>query len=374
MSSITIREVQNKSDLNIFIKFPWEIYKNDPHWVPPLLIDMKTILSKKKNPFYQHSEIQLFLALKGGRTVGRIAAILNRNHNKFHEEKTGFFGFFESVNDVMVVESLLTAAKLWLKGKGMSTIRGPMNLTTNDTCGMLCEGFDSAPYIMMTYNPQYYIDLMHSAGMQKCKELYAYYMTQNTEIPERFIKFAQKAMQDDSITFRNINMKKFDAEVKIVMEIYNDAWQKNWGFVPMTDAEIQHMANELRMGVDPDIVFIAEIDGEPAGFSLALPDFNQVLQKINGRLLPFGIFKLLKNKSKIDTVRVLTLGVKQKFQKKRALAPAFYYETYRRGIEKGYHSGEFSWILDDNMPMNRAITGLGASLYKKYAIYEAEIR
>ena len=371
--NIEIKTVQTKKELNAFIKLPWKVYKNDPHWVPPLILDMKKILNKKKNPFFNHSDAELFLAQKDGEVVGRVAAIINNNHNNTHNEKTGFFGFFECLNKPEAAKELLNSAEAWVKEKGMTSFRGPTNFSTNDTCGFLTEGFDLSPAIMMTYNPKYYLNFIKESGLNKVKSFYAYYLHHNTPMPERFINFAKKTLQDKSLRFRNINMKDFKNEVEIIQQIYNDAWENNWGFVPMEKAEFTHMAKDLKPVVDPDIIFIAEVDGEPAGFSLALPDYNQILKNINGRLLPFGIFKLLLNKKKITAVRVITLGVRHKFQKKRGLAPAFYYETYMRGINKGYSSGEFSWILEDNVLMNRALEGIGAKVYKKYAMYEKNI-
>jgi len=373
MRGIEIEKVETRRELNRFIKLPWKIYQGDPYWVPPLLIDMKKILNQNKNPFFKHSVADYFLAKQSGEVVGRVAAILNNNHNKFHNEKTGFFGFFESIDDPNVAQALINKAKDWCKEKCMTALRGPMNFSTNDTCGMLYEGFDSRPALMMPYNPKYYLDLLKAAGLEKTKELYAYKMEKSTPLPERFIRFAEKVKQDYSLRFRNFNLKDFDNEVKIVQSIYNDAWQSNWGFVPLNDEEFEHAAQDLKMAVDPDIVFIAEVNGEPAAFSLALPDFNEIFKDLNGRLLPFGIIKLLLNKKKIKRIRVITLGVKRKFQKKRGLAPTLYYETYMRGTEKGYTQGEFSWILEDNTLMNRALEGLGAKRYKTYAIYETKI-
>ena len=373
MSQIEIDRVKSRKDLKQFIKLPWKIYHRDSNWVPPLILDMKTILNKKKNPFFQHSEAELFLAKKDGEVLGRIAAIVNRNHNKIHNEKIGFFGFFECIEDNEVANVLLNAAKTWVSGKGMTHLRGPANFSTNETCCFLIHGFDSPPVILMPYNPKYYLDLIGNFGLKKAKEFYAYYFDRDMQIPERFERFAKKTLADDSISFRTINLKNFKREVKIVHSIYNEAWQNNWGFVPMTDAEFMHMAKDLKTIVDPDIVYFAEVNGESAGFSLAVPDFNEILKDINGRLLPFGIFKLLWNKRKIKRIRVITLGVRQKFQKKRGLAPTFYYETYTRGKKKGYSLAEFSWILEDNVLMNRALEALGAKVYKKYAMYEIDI-
>ncbi len=370
---ITIKKVETKSDLNIFIKFPWKIYKGNPHWVPPLLLDVKKLLNKKKNPFFLHSEADLFLAEKDGETVGRIAAILNNNHNEFQKEKTAFFGFFETINDQEVSDKLFETVKNWGQQKGMDTLRGPMNFTINDTCSLLIEGFDSSPSIMMIYNPEYYINLLEQAGFHNAKTLLAYDFTSDMSIPDRFVKFANRALQDSELNIRKMNMKKLDDEIKIVRDIFNNAWETNWGFVPLTEKEVEYLADDLKEGIDPDIVFIAEVNGEPAGFALTLPNYNEILKNVNGRLLPFGIFKLLFGKKKIKGVRVIILGITKKFQKKRGLGPALYYETYMRGVNKGYTRGEFSWILEDNILMNRALEGLGAKVYKKYAIFESKL-
>ncbi len=373
MATITIKKVESKKDLNRFIKFPWKIYKDDPNWVPPLLIDVKKILNKKKNPFFLHSEADLFLAEKNGEIVGRIAAILNNNHNDFQKEKTAFFGFFEAENDQEVSSELFKTVENWAQQKGMDTLRGPMNFTISDTCSLLIEGFDSSPAIMMTYNPEYYIKLLEQAGLHNAKTLLAYNFTSDMPIPERFVKFADRALKDSELNIRKIDMKKLDDEAKIVRDIFNDAWETNWGFVPLTEKEIEHLAEDLKDGIDPDIVFMAEVNGEPAGFALTLPDYNEIFKKINGRLLPFGIFKLLLGKKKIKGVRVVILGITKKYQKKRGLGPALYYEIYLRGKNKGYKHGEFSWILEDNLLMNRALEGLGAKVYKKYAIFESKL-
>lgn len=370
---VDIQPVTTRRELKAFIKLPWQLYDGDPNWVPPLILDLKKMLDRKKNPFFLHSEAEYFLARKNGEIAGRIAAILNRNHNNAHDEKTGFFGFFECIDDTQVANALLDAAKAWAKDRGMTRLRGPANFSTNDTCGLLIEGFDSPPAILMTYNPPYYLKLLADAGFQKIKELYAYMFTHDMPIPDRFKKFAEKVMEDPTVSIRGLDLKDFKREVEIVKTIYNDAWQNNWGFVPMTDEEFDHLASDLKPVVDPEIAFIARVNGEPAGFSLALPDYNEILKDLNGRLLPFGIFKLLWRKNKIKRARVITLGVRTKYQKKRGLAPAFYYETYRRGTNKGYEKGEFSWILEDNVLMNRALEGLGAKLYKRYAFYEQEI-
>ncbi len=367
---VQIEAVASGKDRKTFILFPWRIYQGDPNWVPPLILDMKNMLNPRKNPFFLHARVELFLARRNSEVVGRVAAIVNDNHNQFHNEKAAFFGFFESIDDPDVAAALLEQVEEWGRREGMSVVRGPMNFSTNDTCGLLIDGFDSPPVIMMPYNPPYYIDLLEKAGYTKAKDLYAYFMDHKTPLSPRVVKVAEKAMHDEGLTLRSLNMKEFDAELARVKAIYNSAWERNWGFVPMTDEEFSHMAKELKPIVDPDLVLIAEVGGEPAGFALCLPDYNQILRRINGRLLPFGIFRLLWNKRRINGLRVLTLGVTPKYRQSRAIAPSFYRSIYEVGIRKGYVWGEFSWILEDNVLMNRALKLLGARHYKTYRIYE----
>ncbi len=367
--------VKRKKQLLEFIKFPWRIYKKDPQWVPPLIAERKEFLDKRKNPFFKHAEVVFYLSKKNGQTVGRIAGIINRNHIEYHQEKVGFFGLFECVKDYQVAKVLLDAVRSWLKSKGMEIMRGPANFSSNEEWGFLAEGFDSPPVIMMGYNPPYYLSFMESYGLVKAKDLYAYFIDKSLPPPERVVRMAENIKKRGNIKIRNVNMKQFEGEVKRIKQIYNSAWSKNWGFVPMTDHEFDHLAKNLKRIVDPHMVFIAEVDQKPAGFSLALPDFNQVLARLNGRLFPFGILKLLwhtKIKNKIDGVRIITMGVVPEFQK-RGIDTVFYVETYNVGVKRGYRWAEMSWILEDNVLMNRTLRLLGAKLYKKYRIYEIAI-
>lgn len=373
MANITIETVKGRGALRQFIMFPWEIYRNDPYWVPPLIMDMKKILDRKKNPFFLHSEAEYFLARRNGKIVGRIAAIHNRNHNAFHHENIGFFGFFESVNDKDVARALIETVESWSRERGLDGIRGPMNFTTNDTCGMLIEGFDSIPFILMTHNPPYYNELLESAGYEKVMDLLAYKLSKEKGINPRISKIANLAREKEGVTVRPLNMKKFDEEVDRIKVIYNNAWAQNWGFVPMTDEEFRHLAKDLKPAVDPDLVLLAEVEGEPAAFALSLPNYNVALQKVNGRLFPFGLPKLLYYSRKIDAVRVITLGVIKKYQNSRGIGPLLYEETFKRGTRKGYNWGEFSWILETNKPMNSALQILGATVYKRYRIYERKL-
>lgn len=358
-----------------FIKLPWKIYKDDKNWVPPLISERKEFLDKRKNPFFKHAEVVFYLAKKHGKVVGRIAGIVNRNHIEFQKEKVGFFGFFECVEDYKVAKILLDGVKNWLKSKGMEIMRGPANFSSNEEWGMLLEGFDSPPVFMMTYNPKYYLDFMEKYGMEKARDLYAYFIDKNFPPPERVVKMAASIKQKENIKLHSVDMKNLENEAEKIKAIYNSAWSPNWGFVPMTDEEFDHMVKGLKQIVDPYLVFIAEVDGKPAGFSLALPDVNLVLHKINGRLFPFGLLKLLwhtKIKNKINGVRIITMGVVPEFQK-RGIDTVFYVETYNVGVKRGYTWAELSWVLEDNLKMNRILELLGARLYKKYRIYEINI-
>lgn len=352
-----------------FIHLPWDIYRQDPHWVPPLIGDMKKLLDKNRHPFFIHSSADFFLARRNGEYAGRITAILNNNHNRFHNERTGFFGFFESVDDKEVASALLDHAARWARDRGMTELRGPMNYSTNETLGTLIEGFDSSPCIMMPHNPRYYPELIESAGFEKAMDLYAWWLQTERGLDSKIVRVGKKVLEDESIRVRTIDMKRFWEEVEVIKSIYNDAWSANWGFVPMTDAEFNHLAGDLKLVVDPRIVLIAEKNGEAVGFSLALPDLNQALKKINGRLFPMGLPLLLYHSRRIPQVRVLALGIAKKLQNWGGLGAALYYESFRRGVAAGYRSCEFSWTLETNDLINRSMKLFGAEIYKRYRIY-----
>jgi len=375
MKEPRVEETKTNKDLTRFIKSPWKVYKSDKNWVPPLLSERKEFLDKDKNPFFKHAEVVFYLAKKNEKIVGRIAGIVNHNHVEFQREKAGFFGLFECVEDYEVARILLDTVRNWLKSKGMQIMRGPANFSSNEEWGFLSQGFDSPPVFMMSYNPKYYLDFVEKYGMKKAKDLYAYFIDKNSPPPQRVVKMAEHIRQKEKINLHNINMKDLKNEAEKIKTIYNSAWSKNWGFIPMTDEEFDHMVEGLKKVVDPNLVFIAEVDGQPAGFSLALPNINQVLQKINGRLFPFGLFELLwhtKIKNKIDGVRIITMGVIPEFQK-RGIDTVFYVQTYNVGVKRGYTWAEMSWVLEDNVKMNRVLDLLGAKLYKKYRIYEMGI-
>lgn len=370
LDRIEVVPVTTSREMRQFIRLPWKIYSNDPFWVPPLLLDLKSLLDRANHPFFRHSTADFFLALRNGRCAGRIAAILNNNHNSFHKERTAFFGFFESVNDQNVASALLDHAGQWGHARGMLRLRGPMNYSTNETAGLLVEGFDSSPCIMMPHNPAYYAKLVESAGFGKAMDLYAWFLLTDKGLNPKIVRVGEKVLKDQDVRVRSINMSEFWSEVDIIRNIYNDAWSENWGFVPMTDAEFAHLAKDLKMVVDPRVVLIAEKNGEPVAFSLALPDINQVLKKINGRLFPFGLPLLLYQVRHIRQVRVLALGISKKVQNWNGLGAALYYESFRRGVDAGYRSCEFSWTLENNDLINRSMQLFGARIYKKYRVYE----
>lgn len=372
MHSIEVFPVGSKSDIKKFIKFPWKLYHNDPNWVPPLLMDRRKLIDKVNNPFYKHSEVEFFLAHRNGELVGRIGAIINHNHNKEHKENIGFFGFFDCINDQDVSNSLFHTAKQWLKSRNVDAIRGPANPSVNDEYGLLIDGFDRPPVILMPYNPSYYQKLIEGAGLSKAKDLYAYHVCKEKAFSEKLVRVVEKVREREGLTFRSINMKNFTHEVEIIKDLYNKAWQYNWGAVPMTDEEFDYLAKDLKQIIVPELVIIAEFNGEPVGFSLSIPDLNIGLKyNKSGYLLP-GIFRLLVHKKKINWVRILVLGVVRERQKTGA-ASVLFYETAKRSVENGYFDGEASWVLEDNVMMNRAAEFLQAERYKTYRIYEARI-
>jgi len=375
--AVEIVPVETKKQKKQFVDFEWEINKKVPNWVGPLRIQRAEILDKKKNPFWQHAEYQLFLAYRDGRLAGRIAAITNENHNKFQKDNAGFWGFFESVNDQQVADALFRAAADWNREKGKDEMLGPMNPSTNDEVGTLIDGFDTPPFLMMTHNPPYYKELAENFGHTKAKDLYAWYITTEMaekNITDKMLRVSRKILKRYNITIRKINLKKLKEEVVLLKEIYNDAWSANWGFVPLTDPEFDKLAKELKPIADEELLLLAEKDGEPIAFSLTLPNVNEVFRKIpDGKLLPFGIFKLLFGLKKIKNVRVLVLGVKRKYQF-IGLGSVFYIETIRKALERGYYGGEMSWILEDNYQMNKAIEVIGSDKYKTYRIFRYPLK
>lgn len=373
MSAIEIKHVTSKKDLNTFLKFPWEIYKDDPYWVPPLLMEKKEILDKKKNPFFNNAEIDLYMAYKDGELAGRIAAIKNDMHNKVHNENVGFFGFFECINDQEVANKLLDTAREWLKVKGLDVMRGPASPSSNDEWMLLIDGFEDEPRLMMPYNPRYYMDLLDNYGLKKAKDMYAWKLERDKVLSsEKLKRIAELAKKRSGVTVRQLNMKDFTNELERFKEVYNKAWEPNWGFVPLTDEEIDAFAKNLKPLVEPEIVLFMEKEGETIGAALCMLDYNAIFKEMDGKLFPFNFLKLFTQKKKIKYARIITLGIIPEHQKK-GLDAVLYYEIVTRANEIGITNGEASWVLEDNDMMNRGAKVMNAEIYKTYRVYETEI-
>jgi len=372
---LSILPVRSRRDLSRFVDLPWHVYdaSRHPQWVPPLRLMVLDALDARSNPFYQQAARELFLAVRDGQVVGRIAAIENRAHNAFHDDKVGFFGFFEAFDDQDVATSLFEAAANWLRARGLDTMRGPMSPSTNHDVGLLVDGFDQHPTIMTSWNPPYYNTLCEAAGLAKAKDLLGYFVPLNDAefaLPKQFQEHAARALSRSNLVFRDVDLRHFTRELEICWEIYNSAWERNWGFVPMKRDEFVHMAKEMKSLILPQFAFVAEVAGEPAGFMLVLPDFNHIFKRIgNGRLLPTGIFKLLFGKKHLKSGRVILLGVKPAFRS-RSIFQLFAAEAFRRGTEYGAVGAEASWILEDNSLMTRPMEAMGARAYRRWRVYD----
>ena len=369
-----VSEVVTAKDRERFIRFPGAVYRGDPCWVPPLIAEVRAFLDPQKNPFFEHAEVKLFtVAQASGALCGRIAAVVNRRHNELHGERTGFFGLFECVNEPQAAAALFDAAADFLRAHGLTVLRGPENLSVNDDIGLLVEGFDTPPTVMMPHNPPYYPGLVEACGFRKAMDLYAYYGdAQELPLPERVVRGMDLCRRRYKFKVRPIDMRRFDEEIDQIYKVYTQAWEQNWGAVAMTRKEFDHLAAQFKSVLDPDLVLIAEVGGEVAGFSLALPDFNQALIKLNGRLFPFGILKLLWYRRKINMIRVITMGTLKRFRH-MGIDNYFYVETWKRASAKGMHRGEMSWILENNAPMNNALRNLGFRIYKRYRLYDRDL-
>ncbi len=372
---IAIEPVNLPGQMKAFIDFPHELYYRDPNYVPELFIAQRDLLTPGKHPFHEHSTMQLFVAKKNGGIAGRIAAIQNNNHNKFNHTSDGFFGFFDCVNDQQVANALFEATVQWLKNLGLNMLIGPLNPSTNEPTGVLIKGFHMPPVAMMTYNKPYYAGLMEGFGMTKNVDLYAYHLDTSL-VNQRTVRLQQallQRLQQKNVTIRCINIKNYKIEVARLREIYNAAWDKNLGFVPMTENEFNYLAKDLKMLLDPDLCLIAEHNGKIVGFALAIPDINELLIKINkGRLLPTGILKLLFGLKKIKYLRVLALGVINDYRK-MGIEACFYAGIIQKAQQKNLRGGEASWVLEGNEMMNKAMQNIKGELYKTYRIYEKSI-
>ncbi|MFI5209251.1 MAG: GNAT family N-acetyltransferase [Gemmatimonadales bacterium] len=371
---LRVRRVDTRRDLGQFISLPYRLHARDPLWVPPLRMDMETLLSRAKNPFFEHAEADYFLAERDGAVVGRIAAIHNRLHNETHHDKVGFFGFFECIFDQAVADALLDAAGAWLRERGLTTLRGPASFSVNDECGVLVDGYDAPNTLMMPHNPPFYPTLLEGAGLRKAKDLLVYrggYESCYIPVPERLARGTEVIRKRLGITLRPLDMSRFEAEVETIKRLYNSAWEKNWGFVPMTDHEIDHLAKQFKPVVNPDLVPFAEKDGQVVGFGLVLPDFNQVLRtNRNGRIFPAALQLLwaLKRR-KIRRCRILLLGIAPEWRGK-GIDAMLYHWIWTTSAKYHITWGEAGWILEDNPAMNAGLEKMGFTVYKTYRLYD----
>lgn len=365
----------NKNQLREFIDFPHDLYAGDPNYVPMLYLEQEALLNPKKSPFFKHSTAEYFMARKNGKVVGRIAAILNRNHLAFTGRQEGFFGFFDVINDQDVCNALLDAAANWLRGHRIVKVIGPANFSTNETCGLLVENFDEPPFIMNTYNAPYYAELLEHYGFAKNVDLLCYELV-DSDLPHDVMEFADKLEQrlaERGVTIRQINMKQFHREIEHFLPVYNASWAENTGFVPMTPDEVRQIGKDLKQVIDPEYVYFAEKDGQIIGVSLTIPNVNEVQIKLKrGRLFPFGVFKLLFGLKKIKSIRILALGTLKEYRR-LGVDVCFYVRNIKTSLRKGIRRAEASWILENNDMMNRALEHIHGKVYRKYRLYEKSI-
>jgi GNAT superfamily N-acetyltransferase len=368
---VDVVPVQNAKDLDRFIGYVYARYRGVPNWVPPLADDEKVRLTPGKNPFFEHGEAACFLAMDSGRIVGRIAASTDKNHDAYHGERQAAFGFFEA-ESAEAARALLAEAERWARAKGAQVLRGPLSFTTNDECGLLIEGFDVRPMLMMPWNPPEYAGWIESAGLGKAKDLYTWRIAPPEEPPAVYQRIAGIAKKRERVVVRQLDMKRFNEDLGRLKIVYNAGWEKNWGFVPMTDAEIDHMAKQLKPAVVPSLVLFAEIDGAPVGFGFVIPDVNTALAKVGGKLFPFGIVKLLWNLPRIREGRLMALGVLPEYQK-RGIGAVLVEGLMRATRDAHYTTCELGWTLEDNDSVHDLILTSGGTRAAAYRIYEKPI-
>ncbi len=373
---LEIVPVESQKQLKQFIQLPYSLYQSDPHWIPPLFLERWETLHPKKNPFYQHAEVQLFLAQKNGQIVGRISAQIDHEYEKIHQERVGHFGFFESVNDIQVASALFQAAEHYLKQKNAVCSMGPFSFSINEESGLLIEGFDQPLMTMMPYHLPYYASLIEKSGYKKIKDLYAWKYTIG-EIPKDAMEVAESLSQYPGLVIRTIRMKEFKKDLQKIIEIFNSAWSENWGFVPLTENEVDKTARDLKHFIDPEGVFIAELKGEAIAMVVAVPNLYEMISDLKGKLFPFGFLKLLWRikRKKYKSGRLMLLGVKKEYRKTSlgGLSLLLYTEMQKRCLKKGVEWGELSWTLEDNKAVNMGIGFMGGKHYKTYRVYEKKL-
>ena len=371
---LTVRPVRTRRDLTRFIKLPFELHRDSEQWVPPLISERRRFLDRSKNPFFDHAEAEYFLCERDGEVVGRITAHIDQRWDEFQGGNDGMFGFFECADDPEAAQRLIEVARDWLRGRGRDRMLGPMDFTTNDECGLLIEGYEIAPMILQPWHPPYYRELLESQGLGKRMDLLMWKLMmgelfEETEFHPFIHAASEKSANEHGVVIRNMRKRDLPAEIGRFMEVYNEAWGPNWGFVPITEAEVDFQARDLKPILQEEWAMIAEKDGEVVGAALTLPDINQVLKHMGGRLLPFGWLTFLRRRRQIDRVRVFALGVKPAYQH-WGVAAALYVRHIETAAEVGMPGGETGWILETNEPMNRAMEGMGGEVVKRYRLYE----
>lgn len=374
--SLTLRPTRSRRDRARFLDFFYRHYAGDPPFVPTLRLDTKKTLDPEKNPFFEHGQVELFLAERDGEVVGRIAAIVNGMHLKKYADRTGFFGFFEAIDDDAVARALLDAAAGWLRAKGLAAMRGPTNPSMNDVAGLLVDGFDRAPSILMPYNKPYYERMLVDYGFERAMTMYAYYVHKKYLDQAKLERGAEMVRRrNPGLRLRPLDVGRFMDEARLVMEIYNEAWSENWGHVPMTDREFEHLAKDLKQVIEPGLVQIVEVDGQPVAFSVTIPNLNQALRHVkDGRLFPLGLPKLLAyaKMGAVYETRTALLGVRKAYQG-RGFDALMVLATIENGKAAGYDACEMSWVLDSNHRLIHAMEAMNAVVDKTYGMFEKVI-
>jgi len=372
MNPVEIKEVREPREWDAFLKLPWCLYQHDPLWIPPLICNLKRQLNAKKNPFFHNAEAKYWLAFKNGKCAGRIAAIINRQHNAHFSEKTGFWGYFECVDDASVSRGLFDAAHEWLRKGGMEHGRGPVNLSMNNECGFLINGIDRSPVIQMSYNPAYYPGLVESYGYIKEHDLLAYHISEeileNERLMRRLKHISEFVMQRENLAFRCFDTKNLRIEVEKIRELFNDFLSDCWGVVPMTKDEAVFMADSLKPVLVKELALFVEKDGQSIGCCLSVPDLNQVLKGMNGRLFPTGLFRFLVNRHRVTEIRLMLMGITKSFRK-RGLEAVLFNRTIMEASKRKYRGAEMSWVSESNLDVIRVLESMHAKVYKRYRIY-----
>jgi GNAT superfamily N-acetyltransferase len=378
MASVSIRPVRSRRELKRFVKVPFAIHRDNPLWVAPLIFERMEFLDEKKNPYFEHAEAELLIAERGGQPVGRISVQVDHRWDEYQGGSDAMFGFFESVDDREVAAALLGAAREWAAEKGRQRILGPMDFTTNDEIGILIEGYERRPMILEPWHPPYYRELIEAEGFAKAMDVQMWELQfgdlkEGEAFDPSIHTAAKKALEDEGIVIRNMHKRDMAGEVRRFMDVYNEAWGDNWGFVPITDAEVKFQAKNLKQVLDENWAYIAEKGDEVVGAALTLPDINQVMARMNGRLLPFGWLKFLTGKRRVDQLRVFALGVTRAYRHS-GVAAGLYLRHLEEAAKPGAISGgEMGWILETNEPMNRAMEGMGGKVVKRYRLYERSL-